>query len=233
MGPEMFRIARILIVDDEQAMVRLLELLLEQVGYTNLRSTTDPREVLECCAEFQPDLILLDLRLPHLDGVQVLKQLEGRRADLYLPVLVLTADVSRESRRAALEAGASDFVTKPFEQAELLLRVRNLLEMRFLHPDLRRQNATLEAQIQERTHQLLEAEKLATMDNLLAGVAHELNSPLSVILGQVGLFAATAADDSARAQVREIGEAAERCVRIVRGFLTMARRHPPERDACP
>ncbi|HYR45716.1 MAG TPA: histidine kinase dimerization/phospho-acceptor domain-containing protein [Thermoanaerobaculia bacterium] len=67
------------------------------------------------------------------------------------------------------------------------------------------------------------------MDNLLAGVAHELNSPLSVILGQVGLFAATAADDSARAQVREIGEAAERCVRIVRGFLTMARRHPPER----
>jgi len=147
MGPETFRIARILIVDDEQAMVRLLELLLEQVGYTNLRSTTDPREVLECCAEFQPDLILLDLRLPHLDGVQVLKQLEGRRADLYLPVLVLTADVSRESRRAALEAGASDFVTKPFEQAELLLRVRNLLEMRFLHPDLRRQNATLEAQI--------------------------------------------------------------------------------------
>ena len=67
------------------------------------------------------------------------------------------------------------------------------------------------------------------MDNLLAGVAHELNSPLSVILGQIGLFAATAADDSARARVREIGEAAERCVRIVRSFLTMARRHPPER----
>src|SRR5213594_3820876 len=154
MGPETFRIAKILIVDDELAMVRLLELLLEHVGYTNLGSTTDPREVLECCAEFQPDLILLDLRMPHLDAVQVLKQLEGRRADLYLPVLVLTADVSRESRRAALEAGASDFVTKPFEQAELLLRVRNLLEMRFLHRDLRRQNATLEAQIQERTHQL-------------------------------------------------------------------------------
>src|SRR2546426_787735 len=229
MDSEIFRSAKILIVDDEQAMVRLLELLLEHVGYTNLRSTTDPREVLECCAEFQPDLILLALRMPHLDGVQVLKQLEGRRADLYLPVLVLTADVSRESRRAALEAGASDFVTKPFEQAELLLRVRNLLGMRFLHRDLRRQNEALEAQIQERTHQLLEAEKLATMGNLLAGVAHELNSPLSVILGQVGLFAATAADDSARARVREIGEAAERCVRIVRSFLTMARRHPPER----
>jgi signal transduction histidine kinase len=229
MGPETFRTAKILIVDDEPAMVRLLELLLEDVGYTDLRSTTDPREVLECCAEFQPDLILLDLRMPHLSGVQVLKQLERWRADLYLPVLVLTADMSRESKRAALEAGASDYVTKPFEQAELLLRVRNLLEMRFLHRDLRRQNETLEAQIQERTHQLLEAEKLATMDNLLAGVAHELNSPLSVILGQAGLFAATAADDSARARAREIEEAAERCVRIVRSFLAMARRHPPER----
>jgi response regulator RpfG family c-di-GMP phosphodiesterase len=99
-------------------------------------------------------------------------------------VLVLTADVSRESKRAALEAGASDFVPKPFEQIELLLRVRNLIEMRFLHKDLRRQNEDLETQVQERTHQLLEAEKLATMGNLLAGVAHELNSPLSVISGR-------------------------------------------------
>jgi signal transduction histidine kinase len=224
-----FGAAKILIVDDELTMLRLLELLLEHVGYTDVRSTTDPREVLETCAEFQPDLILLDLRMPHLDGIQVLKQLEERRADLYLPVLVLTADASRESKRAALEAGASDLMTKPFEQAELLLRVRNLLEMRFLHRDLRRQNEALEAQIQARTHQLLEAEKLATMGNLLAGVAHELNSPLSVILGQVGLFATTAADDSARARAREIGEAAERCVHIVRRFLTMAQRHPPER----
>ena len=144
-------------------------------------------------------------------------------------MLVLTADVSRESKRAALEAGASDFVTKPFELIELLLRVRNLLEMRFLHRDLRRQNETLEARIQERTRQLLEAEKLATMGNLLAGVAHELNSPLSVILGQVGLFAPSGVDPNARARVKDLGEAAERCVRIVRSFLTMARRHPPER----
>ena len=132
MDPETFRTAKILIVDDEAAMVRLLELLLENVGYTDLRSTTDPREVLERCAEFQPDLILLDLRMPHLSGVQVLKQLERWRADLYLPVLVLTADMSRASKRAALEAGASDYVTKPFEQTELLLRIRNLLETRHL-----------------------------------------------------------------------------------------------------
>jgi signal transduction histidine kinase len=229
MLPEPFRDARILFVDDERSMVRLLEELLAHAGYRALRSTTDPRQVLHLCGEFQPDLILLDLRMPNLDGVQVLRGLKTRRAEAYLPVLVLTADVSRESKREALEAGASDFVTKPFEQIELLLRVRNLIEMRFLHKDLRRQNDDLETQIQERTHQLLEAEKLATMGNLLAGVAHELNSPLSVILGQVGLFATSGVDPKARARIKDIGEAAERCVRIVRSFLTMARRHPPER----
>ncbi|HZO43168.1 MAG TPA: response regulator [Methylomirabilota bacterium] len=229
MVPEPFRDAAILIVDDERSMVRLLEQLLAHAGYQKLCGTSDPREVVRLCDELEPDLVMLDLRMPHLDGIEVLHQLKRRRAETYLPVLVLTADVSRESKRAALEAGASDFVTKPFEQTELLLRVRNLLEMRFLHRDLRRQNETLEVQIQERTHQLLEAGKLATMGNLLAGVAHELNSPLSVILGQVGLFSQTGVDPKARARVKDIGEAAERCVRIVRSFLTMARRHPPER----
>jgi signal transduction histidine kinase len=229
MVPEPFRDAVILIVDDERSMVRLLEQLLAHAGYQQLHGTSDPREVVQLCDELQPDLLLMDLRMPHLDGIEVLHQLKRRRADTYLPVLVLTADVSRESKRAALEAGASDFVTKPFEQTELLLRVRNLIEMRFLHRDLRRQNDNLELQIQERTHQLLEAEKLATMGNLLAGVAHELNSPLSVILGQVGLFSQTGVDPKARSRVKDIGEAAERCVRIVRSFLTMARRHPPER----
>ena len=229
MIPEPFSSARILIVDDEPAMVRLLEQLLSHAGYTNLLGVTDSRTVVQCCDDFLPDLIVLDLRMPLLDGVEVLKRLKQRRAELYLPVLVLTADVSRESKRAALEAGASDFVTKPFEQTELLLRVRNLIEMRFLHRDLRRQNQTLAGQVQERSHQLLEAEKLATMGNLLAGVAHELNSPLSVILGQVGLFATTGGDAVARSRIQDIGEAAERCVRIVRSFLTMARRHPPER----
>jgi signal transduction histidine kinase len=226
---EPLRDAAILIVDDERSMVHLMEELLAHAGYTKLRSTTDSREVFGLCATFQPDLILLDLRMPNLDGIEVLRRLKQQRAEAYLPVLVLTADVSRESKRAALEAGASDFLTKPFEQIELLLRVRNLIEMRRLHRDLRRQNETLEVRIQERTHQLLEAEKLATMGNLLGGVAHELNSPLSVILGQVGLFEPNGADPNARTRIKDIGEAAERCVRIVRSFLTMARRHPPER----
>src|SRR5213594_4609869 len=225
-----FRSARIMIVDDEPAMVRLLEQLLERAGYTHLCGTSDPREVPTRYREFGPDLILLDLRMPHLDGVQVLERLKRETGtETYLPVLLLTADAAPEAKRRALTAGASDFVTKPFDRIELLLRVDNLLAMRFLHRELRRQNEDLEAQVRERTHQLLETEKLATMGNLLAGVAHELNSPLSVILGQVGLFAPSGVDPNARTRIKDIGEAADRCVRIVRSFLTMARRHPPER----
>src|SRR5262249_55415233 len=127
MVPQPFCNARIMIVDDEPAMVQLLEQLLSHAGYGTLLGITDPRTVEQRCDDFRPDLILLDLRMPIVDGVEVLKRLKQRRAELYLPVLVLTADVSRESKRAALEAGASDFVTKPFEQTELLLRVRNLI----------------------------------------------------------------------------------------------------------
>src|SRR5262245_44110194 len=106
MIPEPFRDAAILIVDDERAMVRLLEQLLAHAGYKNLHGTIEPREVLRLCDELQPDLIMLDLRMPHVDGIEVLNQLKRRRAETYLPVLILTADVSRESKRAALEAGA-------------------------------------------------------------------------------------------------------------------------------
>src|SRR5262249_55955106 len=163
------------------------------------------REVVRLCDELEPDLIMLDLRMPHLDGIEVLHQLKRRRAETHLPGLVLTAAVSREGKSAALQAGGGGLATKTVhETAVRVRRVRNLIEMRFLHRDLRRQNETLEVQIQERTHQLLEAEKLATMGNLLAGVAHELNSPLSVILGQVGLFSPNGVDPNARARVKDI-----------------------------
>src|SRR5256885_8798687 len=117
--PAAFRLAKILIVDDERANVRLLEQMLEGAGYAMLRSTTDSRQVPLCCAEFRPDLILLDLRMPYVDGIQVLGQLEPKtQAEARPPVLVLTADGTLESRHPALAPGANDFVTKPFDRTQ-------------------------------------------------------------------------------------------------------------------
>ncbi len=133
--------ARILIVDDQEANVRLLEGILKRAaGYHALRSTTDPREVMSLYVEFQPDLILLDLHMPHVDGFGVMDQLkEIVPEDAFLPILVLTADVTPEAKQRALASGAKDFLAKPFDPTEVLLRIKNLLETRTLHLELRAQ----------------------------------------------------------------------------------------------
>src|SRR4051794_14032146 len=107
--------ARILVVDDQDANLRLLERILKQAGYRGYRSLSDSREAIPCFLELQPDLVLLDLMMPHLDGLAVLEQLRPLTRDTYLPVLVLTADVAPEARRRALNAGAKDFLLKPFD----------------------------------------------------------------------------------------------------------------------
>jgi PAS domain S-box-containing protein len=132
------RDARILIVDDQETNVLFLEGLLQEGGYTNWRGVLDPRAAAAACAEFGPDLILLDLIMPDLDGFGVLDQLRPwLAAEDYLPVLVLTVDITPESRRRALAAGARDFLAKPLDATEVLLRVKNLLETRFLYRRLR------------------------------------------------------------------------------------------------
>jgi putative two-component system response regulator len=132
------RDARILVVDDERVNVVLLERILEQDGYTNVRSTTRSEDAVALYDEFEPDLILLDLHMPGLDGFAVMERLEDRIAgDTFLPILILTADIRPEVKRRALSAGAKDFVTKPFDRTEVLLRIQNLLETRFLHMRLR------------------------------------------------------------------------------------------------
>jgi putative two-component system response regulator len=126
--------ARILVVDDERVNVILLERILQQAGYTNIRSTTDSAQAAALYDEFEPDLILLDLHMPGLDGFAVMEQLDGRiQDDSFLPILILTADIRPEIKRRALSAGAKDFVTKPFDRTEVLLRIQNLLETRFLY----------------------------------------------------------------------------------------------------
>jgi putative two-component system response regulator len=148
--------ARILVVDDEEPNIRLLEQILGADGFTCIQSTSDSRQVLDLYREFEPDLILLDIKMPHLDGHQVLEQLgDVVPDDEYLPVLVLTSDGSTPTKRRALSSGAKDFLTKPFSSAEVRLRVHNLLETRLLHRALRDHNRLLEQRVERRTAQLM------------------------------------------------------------------------------
>jgi signal transduction histidine kinase len=223
--------AKILIVDDEPTIVRLLERLLKAANYGNVMSTTDAREVVGRYRAFRPDIVLLDLMMPHLDGVAVLGQL---RAEMpppgYLPILILTADVSLDAKNRALAAGASDFLTKPFEQIEVLLRIGNLLDTRRLYLALEAQNRSLEQTVRERTERLLQSEKVATMGSLLAGVAHELNNPLAALSGHAQLLRQSAQEPALVRRAEKIDQAATRCVRIVRNFLSLARQRVPERS---
>ncbi len=139
--------ARILIVDDEPANVNLLTQLLAQSGYMNVLSTTDSLQVALLLASFQPDLILLDWLMPHLDGRGVLLQIRTLLPEgAYLPILVLTADITRSARQQALSNGAKDFLNKPFDLIEVMLRIRNLLETRYLHLELKRHIDALETE---------------------------------------------------------------------------------------
>jgi putative two-component system response regulator len=150
--------AHILIVDDQEANVILLERLLQKAGYTNLVSTSDPRQVLPLYTKFQPDLILLDLMMPHLDGYAVMQQIGPRIPEgAFLPILVLTAEMNAEARQKALSMGAKDFLTKPLDAVEVMLRIKNLLETRQLHDRWQNQNQILEEKVREKTRELEDA----------------------------------------------------------------------------
>ena len=148
--------ARILIVDDQESNVILLEQLLTEAGYTGVTSTMNPCEVCALHRKNRYDLILLDLQMPAMDGFAVMEGLKTSDADAYLPVVVLTAQPGHKLR--ALQAGAKDFISKPFDLVEVRTRIRNMLEVRLLYKKLENYNALLEETVQERTAELRESE---------------------------------------------------------------------------
>jgi len=145
---------KILVVDDEPANVALLEGILTCSGFSRLKGITDSREALDACKTFQPDLVLLDLMMPHVDGFAILNALRSVLGEVFLPVIVLTADVSEDSKLRALRARANDFLLKPFDQTEVLIRITNLLETRRLHLLLDNQRAAFEDAVRSRTAEL-------------------------------------------------------------------------------
>src|SRR3990172_5576682 len=148
--------ASILIVDDQEANVRLLEQMLRDAGYACISSTMNPHEVCELHRNNRYDLILLDLQMPGMDGFQVMEGLKEIETDSYLPVLVITAQPGHKLR--ALHAGAKDFISKPFDLTEVKTRIHNMLEVRLLYKKLENYNKVLEQTVQERTAELRESE---------------------------------------------------------------------------
>src|ERR1700704_7283 len=148
--------AKILIVDDLEANVRLLDRMLRQAGHTCVASTMDPHEVCGLHRDNRYDLILLDLEMPGMDGFQVREALRKIEGDAYLPILVITAQPDHKLR--ALDAGARDFISKPFDLVEVRTRIRNLLEVRLLYKKIENYSKVLEQTVQERTAELQESE---------------------------------------------------------------------------
>ena len=148
--------AHILIVDDQEPNISLLTQLLIEAGYTNISATMNPQEVCALHRKHQYDLILLDLQMPVMDGFEVMAGLKTNHADAYMPVIVLTAQPGHKLR--ALQAGAKDFISKPFDLLEIKTRIYNMLVVRFLYKKLENYNKLLEQTVIERTAELRESE---------------------------------------------------------------------------
>jgi len=177
--------ARLLLVDDEPENIRLLERILRGAGFINVRSTTDSREVEALIQEFSPDLVLLDLRMPFRDGLEILEKLETLiRPTDFLPVVVLTSDGSPSTRELALERGAADYLTKPFDRTEVILRVQNLVHRRMMYVQLLAENKAmardLQQQATERWHdqELRRRRRQAVADVIAAGGPRMVFQPI-------------------------------------------------------
>src|SRR5690349_10900050 len=220
--------ARILIIDDEQPNVRLLERLLLSGGFSNIRGTTNPEEATALFDELQPDVVMLDLHMPKMNGFAVLEALRARcQPGEYLPIVVLTADTGSEAKERALSNGANDFLTKPIERVEVLLRTRNLLETRYLHLALKDENRVLEAKlVHQAFHDSLTG--LANRALFRDRVEHALKScargnRIAVLLLDLDNFKAVN-DTVGHAEGDRLLEViAERLVRATRGCDTVAR----------
>jgi signal transduction histidine kinase len=180
LDPKDYLKSKVLIVDDEPGNVFLLEQMMIQEGYESLHSTSDSTQSLELFTETQPDLVLLDLNMPYLDGFEVMEQLRAVDPESLVPILVLTDMKDEDTKLRALRSGAKDFLGKPFDLIEASLRIKNLLEMRLLHQRVQIHNQILEDQVQARMAELKRSTDELTDFAYIA--SHDLQEPLRKII---------------------------------------------------
>ena len=189
--------ARILMVDDDVSSTCLMTNFLNRIGYSQLRSLNDSTLVFEAIETFTPDLILLDLAMPGLNGFEILGALRADRQNETIPVLVLTGDPSAKNKRRALATGATDLLVKPFDPSEVSMRIRNLLYARFLRLEIQEQNHLLEERVRQRTGELeraladlqaaqrqaVQQERLSAFGEMAGGVVHDFSNALMSVIG--------------------------------------------------
>jgi len=176
-----------LVADDEPDMLRFLKSQLSQ--HYELFEAVDGQQAVEKASQFLPDVILLDMMMPEKDGLQVCRELREQSSTQNIPIILLTARADEETKLAALGAGASDFLAKPFSTTELHVRIKNLVESHQYQTRLSKQNQALEStieQLKETESQLVQSEKLASLGRMSAGIIHEINNPLN--FATTGLF---------------------------------------------
>ena len=228
--------ANILIVDDQEANVDVLDGYLEMQGYLNIKTTTDSRQVAGLLESFKPDLLLLDLSMPYLNGFEVMELIKTMMPEnFYLPILVLTADITPEAKIKALSGGASDFLTKPFDLLEVGLRIKNLLYSGYLRQQLQDQNLILDEKVKERTRELVKKnlelgaskEKAEASDRLktsfINNISHEIRTPLNGILG----FGQILTDPDLKQEEKDqylfiLNESSERLINTVTNFMEIS-----------
>lgn len=158
---------KLLLVDDEAHCTKLMEAFLRQAGYSRITMTNDPRQALELFQQVKPDLVALDMRMPHMDGFEVMRQLrQVIPADDYVPILIVTGELDAPTKHKALAEGANDFINKPVDATEVVLRIKNQLQTRRLHTQLQMHNEHLEAQVRLRT-KVVEQTQLDLLNRLV------------------------------------------------------------------
>ena len=203
MTEEILRQGRILLVDDEVRSLCLLESVLDRLRFKHLRKLTDSTRILEEFEAFQPDLIITDIEMPEMDGIQLVEQIRNYLPrEACLPILVLTGSQDPQIKRRALIAGATDILFKPFESSEMQMRVRSLLQTRMQYLEIENQNRVLELKVTERTvelqkalgdlqasqRQVVQQERFRAFGEMAGGVCHDFNNALMAIIGYTELL---------------------------------------------
>jgi len=225
---------KVLVVDDSRPVVLMIKSMLEEEAY-NVITAFSGEEGMEKAIEEMPDVILLDVMMPGIDGFETCRRLKDNSKTMDIPVLMVTAVNDTASKVSGLKSGCCDYVTKPFNVLELLARVNSQMRIKMLHDELKSKNDELVKtynHLKETQSQMVQMAKLSALGEMIAGVAHELNNPLTGIIGYTELLLSSEAAEKFRRQIQKIYKQADRCRKIIQNLMIFSREQSSEKVIC-